>query len=136
MIEFKKFNSKTTAGSIPDLTPLIDMVFLLLIFFLLTSSLSRPAVTVELPDAENTVSVDEQMPAVIIRADGSLFINESLVTESELSLILKDFVYAGGTEVLIQSDRGVPFERIIEIMDISRNSGIYSISFMVRKYEE
>lgn len=137
MIEFEKFNSKTSAGNIPDMTPLIDMVFLLLIFFLLTSYLSSPAIAVDLPDAENTETADETNPVIIIKTDGSLFLDDKTVSEIELKDFLIDYAKMNKeNEVIIQADKIVPFERVIDVMDISRDAGIYSISFLVEKNEQ
>ena len=138
MIEFKNFKAKTVIRNIPDLTPLIDMVFLLLIFFLLTSYLSRPAVTVTLPEADNIETLQETGLIVVINSDGSLNVNEKIISEDELSALLLAQVNnraEGQNELIIQADRGVPFERVIKVMDISRNTGIFNISFLVEKGE-
>ena len=138
MIEFKNFKAKTSTRNIPDLTPLIDMVFLLLIFFLLTSYLSRPAVTVTLPEADNIETLQETGLIVVINSDGSLNVNEKIISEDELSALLLAHVnnrVEGQNELIIQADRGVPFERVIKVMDISRNKGIFNISFLVEKGE-
>jgi len=75
MIEFEQFNESISNNSGPDLTPLIDMVFLLLIFFLLTSSISRPIIPVQLPDAEKTELNTVPEITITINKDQSLRVN-------------------------------------------------------------
>ena len=134
MIEFQDFNEAMRGGGGPDLTPLIDMVFLLLIFFLLTSFLIRPSIPVALPEAE-TAEISEKSDIIItIKNDGAILLNNQEVTDEKLFRMLRrNFILKGTYEVVIQSDKGVPFGRVIEIMDISKKSGARIISFLVEK---
>jgi len=134
MIEFKDFEESLTSEVGPNLTPMIDMMFLLLIFFLLTSVLARPSIPVALPETE-TAEVHEE-PEIIITLfkDGSILLDNEAVSERSLARKLqRAYAYNRSREVVIQADRGVVFDRVVRVMDISKKSGAESISFLVEQ---
>lgn len=134
MIEFRDFNESLTKGGGPDLTPLIDMVFLLLIFFLLTSFLTRPSLPVNLPEAETAVISETPEIVITIKNDGIVLLNGKEMGDDRLLRSLKRSVISGQSkEVVILSDKEVTFGRVVEIMDISKKSGAHNISFLVER---
>ena len=134
MIEFKEYEESLTSDVGPNLTPLIDMMFLLLIFFLLTSFLVRPLIPVDLPEAE-TAQVDEQPDITItLFENGMILLNgDEVNTESLGRKLSRLHLMRRSEEVVIQADKHVVFERVVEIMDISNKSGMKSISFLVER---
>lgn len=136
MIEFKEYEESLTKNSGPDMTPLIDMVFLLLVFFLLTSFLSRPSISVELPESETANMSGVPKVSVIIKRGGGLVLNEEEVTDMQLFRRLKQtYALQASRELVIQSDRGVAFGRVIEVMDIAKKAGAENMSFLVERKE-
>ena len=134
MIEFEEFDESLGKSGNPDLTPLIDMVFLLLIFFLLTSFLVRPSIQVSLPETETAQVHEDSGISITIKKNGSLLLNGEPVTEDAL-LDSLSLIYSTSkrNSVMIQSDEEVKFGRVIEIMDISRKAGAENISFLVEQ---
>ncbi len=134
MIEFEELNSSLNRKSGPDMTPLIDMVFLLLIFFLLTSYLTRPSIPVALPEAEKAERSEEQEVSITIMKDGRLLLNGKIISEDKLLISLnRIYSFRKAKEIIIQSDKETHFGRIIEVMDISKKAGARSISFLVEQ---
>ena len=134
MIEFKEYEESITKSIGPDMTPLIDMVFLLLIFFLLTSFLTRPSIPVELPEAETAQLNEKPEVSITIRKDGILLLNGEIIAEKKLeSSLNRIYAFQRSKEVVIQSDKEVQFGRIVEIMDISKKAGARNISFLVEQ---
>ncbi len=134
MIEFKKYEESLPASTGPDMTPLIDMVFLLLIFFLLTSFLALPSIPVDLPEAETAQLNEKPEVSITIRKDGILLLNGKIITEGKLKSSLKRiYAFQRSKEVIIQSDKEVQFGRIVAIMDISKKAGARNISFLVEQ---
>jgi biopolymer transport protein ExbD len=135
VIEFKEYEESLTKNSGPDMTPLIDMVFLLLVFFLLTF-LSRPSISVELPESETANMSGMPKVSVIIERGGGLVLNEEEVTDMQLFRRLKQaYALQASRELVIQSDRGVAFGRVIEVMDIAKKAGAENMSFLVERKE-
>jgi biopolymer transport protein ExbD len=136
VIEFKEYEESLTRYSGPDMTPLIDMVFLLLIFFLLTSFLSQPSIPVDLPKSETAQMSGVPHVSVIIKRGGGLVVNEEEVTDRQLFRILSQtYALQAPKELVIQSDRGVSFGRVIEVMDIAKKAGAENMSFLVERKE-
>ena len=138
-----------------DLTPLVDVLFLLLIFFMLSSSLVfQPGIPVTLPRARVTgVTAAEKIVVTITNTDQSaelLFFNDKPVDWDELERELSELVYssrmttakrvsgsAGADQgelerqrsplIVLRADTRVPYGRIVEVMALARslNLGVY-----------
>ena len=117
-----------------DLTPMIDVVFLLLIFFLITSIFAKPSLPLNLPEAETASLAEEPELSVAIKADGSLLLNGSPLALAELYPELRQR-YAGSTrkEISLVSDKGVPFGRVVEVMDQAKKAGAENISVVAEQ---
>lgn len=136
MIEYRHFNGRFVKKHNVDMTPLIDIIFQLFIFFLLTSSLTTSAVPINLPESDTAEAAVENEIHLILLPDRTI-IDGNAVTDSELLTILKQKTTALKTGALtIQADRNVPFGRIIEVMDTAKKAGISSSSFLVERTEE
>jgi biopolymer transport protein ExbD len=134
MIEFKEYRDSLTEEVGPNLTPMIDMMFLLLIFFLLTSFLALPSIPVTLPETESAEVQEQPEMTITIFQDGRLLLDGEIVSEDKLSRRLQRLsAYGRSKGVSIQADRGVAFGRVVEIMDISKKSGVQTISFLVEQ---
>jgi biopolymer transport protein ExbD len=132
MIEFKDFDESWTARSRFDMTPMIDMIFLLLIFFLLTSTLTKPVITVDLPESEITETRIDQEIVVSVDNLNRLFLNGSEYTEIGLKAELTQIYSIRETnDIFIQADETVDFGMIVDVMDICRESGAIDLSFLV-----
>ncbi len=134
MVNFDTEQELLDKSSGPDMTPMIDMVFLLLIFFLLTSLIIRPALEVDFPESETAESREPRELSVTIERDGDIFVNDTSVTmetlEGELTALIEE---TGLRAVTIKADRKVEFELIVSVMDAARKTGAESVSFVVQK---
>jgi biopolymer transport protein ExbD len=120
----------------PDLMPLIDMVFILLIFFLLTSTAALPSVDVELPETSAGETKSPPSIAVTIQADGTLLIDEQPVPMDQFLPKLESlYREQSKAELTIRADRRVSFGKVVEIMDLSKRAGAAEVSFLVEVEE-
>ena len=119
-------------GVVVDMTALIDVVFQLLIFFLLTSSYvaqsqnnkSSAKVPVDLPESSLAASATQADDLTIaINASGEVFLDEARVTIEELGVeLLRAAAKNPQTVVLIRGDETVPYGRIAQVMAVARAS--------------
>lgn len=124
--------SSGTGGAGPDLTPMIDMVFILLIFFLLTSVFILPAIDVTLPSAGTGEKPEELKLTISIRNDGIIYVNKEQVPIDDLFAHLHQKAEEYRIhEVFLQADRRLPFAEIVDVLDITREVGFDSVSFLV-----
>jgi len=111
-----------------DIAPLIDVVFLLLIFFMLTSSfIFQPGIKVNLPRAITSEMLSEDSAIINITAENLIYYRQKLVTSRELNSVLKDIALAR-QPVLIRSDRRASLGRIVEVWDICRQEGVRQVN--------
>lgn len=111
-----------------DIAPLIDVVFLLLIFFMLTSSyIFQPGIRVNLPRAVTSEALHKELLVVTITADGGIFINERPIGGDEL---VSRITIAARDEqpLLIRADKKADLGKVIEIWDICRQVDVKQIN--------
>lgn len=111
-----------------DIAPLIDVVFLLLIFFMLSSSfIFQPGIKVNLPRAITSEMLSEENAVISITAENLIYYRQKLVTIKELSSLLKGIASAR-LPVLIKSDRKASLGRIVVVWDICRQEGVQQVN--------
>jgi biopolymer transport protein ExbD len=145
-----KTRAKIIAGPLP-LAPLVNLVFLLLIFFMMSSSVvfwpgTQVETRVELPQSyTHTMSAADKL-VITINRSGLLFFNDNPVQWDELERLLKELVHTsrltsdkrGGPAeparngngqqkpsrsplVVLRADRGIPYGKIVEVMSLARS---------------
>jgi biopolymer transport protein ExbD len=104
---------------------LADIVLLLLIFFLLSSSfIIQPGIKVILPKAISSDKESTNRIYITVMRNGSLFINQQQIFLSDLGLSIKKLLASQKNKVVvIQADKTLTLERIIEVIDIAKMSG-------------
>jgi len=131
-----EFEGRIRGSHIPNLTPLIDIVFLLLVFFMLTAHFVREeAFTIDLPDAESSIELNEKKPIEItVGADGRLNLSGKDTTigslTNELSKLLKS---SEKRSVTIRGDKGVPLGMAVSIFDAARKAGAESVDIITEE---
>ena len=136
--------SNLSSGSLGfNMTPMIDVVFLLIIFFLVSSHLAKQEVQMPLPlptAASGNKNVEEDLPRLTVNvlADGSLMLAGRRVQRTELVTRLRDrFIEEGpGLQVRIRGDRNAPYEYVEPIMLACARAGIWDVSFAVYRPED
>lgn len=102
-----------------DLTPLIDVVFMLLIFFIMTTTFSKPVLDVILPASKMAESKETQTQEILISVtkDGKVYYNNTLIKEEEIKSILD----ANTDKMLnLYIDKSAPFQSFVNIIDIAK----------------
>ena len=113
-----------------DLTPLIDVVFLLLIFFMLTSTMMvQEGLELDLPGSESSGTVEQSPLVLSIDKSGTLTFKSKELSIESLKTQLKDIFAIDPKEpVVIKADEKVPVQDLVDIMDAVRTSGGSNIS--------
>ncbi len=111
-----------------DIAPLIDIVFQLLIFFMLTSSfVVQPGIKVKLPKAVTSEAVKFENVEVIVSGENIVYLNGKIVTTEELKKMFKQIAQRDQA-ILIKSDRRAALGRVVEIWDMCREAGIKQLN--------
>ncbi|MBW2039262.1 MAG: biopolymer transporter ExbD [Deltaproteobacteria bacterium] len=135
MIRLKK-NAKN--GAEVPLTPLIDMVFLLIIFFLLTTRfITEEGISVKLPQADSTTPQTQKEITVYVSKEGRVFIGNRELTLHQLHYELRSLI---GTDrdklVVIKADRNVILNKAVKVMDVAKTAGAARLCIATKKEEQ
>jgi biopolymer transport protein ExbD len=117
------------------MTPLLDVVFILLIFFAVsTSFLYIGGINVNLPKAETTEETESIAVRVTVNRDGELFINDSRISADSLAANLEEaYVKNPSATLVIEADRESLHGIVVEIIDIGKLSGFEKFAIATEK---
>ncbi|MBI4974259.1 MAG: biopolymer transporter ExbD [Candidatus Omnitrophica bacterium] len=111
-----------------DLTPLINVFFLLLIFFIFTSSfIFQPGIKVNLPKAVTSEVIQQENVVIIVTKDDLIYLNEREISQDELASSLS-IIAKEKTPLLIKADNQASLGRVVEIWDMCRSEGVSQIN--------
>ena len=134
---------KTRSSDDPnvDLTPLIDVVFLLLIFFMVSTTFNRETkISVDLPEASGEkLKIEKVVIEISIDSQGRYFVNQQLVTDNRvvtLKRAIRTALKEGAEpQVIISGDKGASYEAAIRAMDAARQLGLTNINLATKQAE-
>ncbi len=117
-----------------DVTSLIDVVFLLLIFFVVTSTfLERPGIDLTLPEAGSAPVAAREELTVRLGSDGTTWVGGVAVEPAALADSLSARLEREGTDrVVLEADERVPHGRVVEAMDAARRAGAEALVVATR----
>ena len=118
-----------------DIAPLIDVMFLLLIFFMLTSNfIVQPGIRVSLPKAISSEVIRSENLIVTLTGQDLVFLNEEPITVQELVPRIRQAAQENKT-ILLKADSSASLGRVVEIWDLCRESGIAQINIATNQKE-
>lgn len=117
-----------------NMTPLIDVMLVLLVIFMLTAPLLVSAIRVDLPKQGGAALVQAPPPAVVtLDASGQAFVQDKAVDDAALSdWLARTAASDARTELHLQADAKVPHGRVVEIMALAQRQGIGRVGFVTR----
>ncbi|WP_266168655.1 ExbD/TolR family protein [Dyella subtropica] len=116
-----------------NVTPLVDVMLVLLIIFMITAPLMSHRITVELPTANPKVVDTEQVEPMdlAVKADGSMYLNDLEVTEAELKA---QFAVAAAKspqpELQIRADKATEYKIVRKILGSAKDQGMVHVGFI------
>jgi len=118
-----------------DITPLIDMVFQLLIFFMLTSSFIMPTgIKVNLPKTQTSDIAEGGNLIITVSRENVLYLGQKVITTRDLKGILLQAKKTRQT-VLISADQHASLGRVVEVWDMARDLGISQVNIATETRE-
>ena len=111
-----------------DITPLIDVLFMLIIFFVLTASFIQGKLDVDLPTGESETSEMKNALTVTVEKDGTIFWEGIKVTKEEIPELARG---SREREIIIAGDKNAPYGRVAEVLSILRKEGVTSAGLLM-----
>lgn len=125
-----EFHGRARNSADLNIAPLIDVVFLLLLFFMLTSAFSNEErIELLLPSSSTSKELAENTSEVSILSSGKIMLNQVEIRLEQIETKIKELVADGqDLQLLIRSDAAVDVQRLVSVMDHIRRAGIENIS--------
>jgi len=125
-----------SSGSQPmsdiNMTPLIDVMLVLVVIFIITAPLLASSIKLDLPKSDAAKASEvPQAVRVVVDAAGQAFVNDRPVSQDELAQQFASAQQANpDTEVQLRADKAVPYGRIVEVMGAAQKVGLNRIGFV------
>ena len=137
-----KFIRQPVEEAVVNLTPLIDVVFLLLIFFMVSTTFTKERqLVINLPEAVGEAPTEDvEQVEIIISAEGEYAVNGKRLVNRDLSTLRKAIINVsnGSTElpVIISADKDTPYQSVISAMDVAGQLGFTKQSLPIQALSE
>ena len=117
-----------------NVTPMVDVMLVLLVIFILTAPLMTSAIRLDLPQSEGgEAGASPQALSLVVDAQGAVFLNDKPITPEALRLRLAEAAKRNpNTELELRADESVPYGRIVETMGLAQKAGISRIGFVAQ----
>jgi biopolymer transport protein TolR len=138
----KRGLGKSSVQADINVTPMADIMLVLLIIFMITTPMLQSGITVNLPKAKNPLDAPEadskEAVVVAVNRDGRLYLAKKQIGEEELYAYLTQ-KFSGGEinrTIFLKGDTALQYGRIVEIVNNCRRAGVERIGLMAEKERE
>ncbi|MDR2127648.1 MAG: biopolymer transporter ExbD [Burkholderiaceae bacterium] len=128
--------SKSGGGNAPmsdiNVTPLVDVMLVLLVIFIITAPLLTSAIRLDLPKTDAAKNTEPpRFVTLVVDKTGMAYFNDKPVTREELAAALQQAARDNPeTEVQLRADQSVPYGRVVEVMGEAQKAGLNRIGFV------
>ena len=122
-----------------NITPLIDVVFLLLIFFMISTTFQRESeITIELPESAGDIAeTEKKVIEISIDNQGRYFVNQRRIKDSDIKTLKKAITITRGDakepKLIISADKMTPHQSVVRAMDAARQLGLVHLTFATKQ---
>jgi biopolymer transport protein TolR len=121
-----------------NMTPLIDVMLVLVVIFIITAPLMTSAIKLDLPKTEAAKPVEApKFVTIVVDKSGQIFLNEQVISLTQLADSLsKTAQTSKETEVQLRADEAVPYGKVVEVMGVAQKAGLNRIGFVAEAKTE
>ncbi len=131
------FSTETSGGVMAEInvTPLVDVMLVLLIIFMITTQIAAPKIKIELPQG-TLITPPADTPAVppvtiAVRQDGTIFWNDDQVSEAAMQAQFRVVApMAVQPEIQIRADKDAEYQLVAAVMTNAKNAGMVKVGFI------
>lgn len=126
-----------TSLSAINVTPLVDVMLVLLIIFMVTAPMMQSGIGVNLPKAETQTAPAEEGLTVTITEDRYIYVQDSVINQFLLEQRLKDYFYGKEKKIVfLKGDESLSYGFIINILDIVKKAGVETVGLVIMPEEK
>lgn len=135
-----RFGESDDLGDMSEInvTPLVDVMLVLLVIFMITAPLLTQGLEVQLPRAEGrSFELASNNPTkIVVAANGAVYIDGISVGSRDLQMTLGPMLRARRVKrALLEADRGVPYGRVVAVLDIMNRAGVEQLGMVTQPRE-
>ena len=137
--KYRSLQRKEIGTSLSEInvTPLVDVMLVLLIIFMVTAPMMQSGIGVNLPQAETNSSPAEEGLTMTITRDRYIHIGETPINIFLLENKLKEYFYGKEKRVVfIRADENLPYGYVINVLDVTKKAGVEVVGLVVKPIEE
>ncbi len=137
--KYRPINKKEVGTSLSEInvTPLVDVMLVLLIIFMVTAPMMQSGIGVNLPQAETESTPADEGLTLTITSDRYIHIEDQAINQFLLEQRLKEYFYGKEEKVVfIRADENLPYGYIIRILDIVNKAGVQIVGLVVKPLEK
>lgn len=130
--DFQKEDLQAPLAEI-NMTPLVDIMLVLLVVLLVSAPVINSAITVDLPKEKAQIIDDSKAINIFINRDGEFFLEETKMTAGELERHLQDIAKENSQhKIHLQADKKVAYESVAKVLSIAQKFSLSNISFITQ----
>ncbi|SFK00118.1 protein TolR [Methylocapsa palsarum] len=129
----RKHDSEFDSAPMSDMnvTPLVDVMLVLLIVFMVAAPLMAAGVPVDLPKAQAKPLIDQKQPiAVSINSDGKYYVDQREVASDDLIMVLGENADSKDRRIHVRGDKTIAYGKVIEIMGLINSAGYTKVALV------
>ena len=119
-----------------NITPLVDVVLVLLLIFMLTAPVLQSGVEVAIPKTRSVNQLTEERQVITIDKEQNVFLQDKPVNVNDLPALLKSSVNGAKKIVYVRADERVPFGAFASVMDAVKQGGVTNISIVTQPLQQ
>ena len=116
-----------------NVTPMVDVMMVLLIIFMLTAPFIQAGIQVKLPKAKSTVIKETEAVVVSVTKDRKVYVNSDLVPEEQLGSTLATLKAAGEDRIFVRADQDVPYGAVMSVIGEVKAAGISDVGMITER---
>jgi biopolymer transport protein TolR len=127
-----------TASSLSEInvTPLVDVMLVLLIIFMVTAPMLQTGIDVELPETRNVKEISQENQIVVSISREALYFNSEIINFYKLPERLKREAKGPKQSILLRADKDVKWNSVVSVMDAIRGAGFAEIKIVTKQFTE
>jgi biopolymer transport protein ExbD len=119
-----------------NLVPLIDVLLLIIIFFMITTTFKlTPGISLDLPSSTTAQNVKSSVLRIVAVSDNEIYVDKTRVDIAGLPALIKQRAGSGdssGLKAVVEGDRGASYQLMVSVLDALRRGGIDSVGLRTR----